>query len=268
MLFSPNGSVLNPKPPIEMNSFREDTINKVSSILNAGKHIVAFTGAGISAESGIPPFRGQDGLWKNYDPVNLNLNFYLSNPEKAWPVIYDIFYHHFTDTLPNQGHTILARWEKNIFLKTIITQNIDNLHQLAGSASVIPFHGNARQLMCTKCRSLLSDLKYLNKNQIPVCQKCGELLKPDFIFFGEEIPASVLNSAFEEAAKADVFLIIGTSGEIGPANQLPQTAKRNGADIIEINIDKSLYTNKLTDYFLQGKSAFLLPLLDSFLIQT
>ena len=236
-------------------------LEKAVNIIESAKHITAFTGAGISVGSGIPPFRGKDGLWSKYDPIVLDLTYFHQYPEKSWQVIKEIFYDFFGQAQPNNGHRALAEMEKHGFLKTIITQNIDNLHQEAGNSHVIEFHGTSHSLVCEQCgkRYLAEDI---DLSVIPPrCKKCNEVLKPDFIFFGEPIPQDAFLNAMNETKVADLFLVIGTTGEIMPASTIPITAKDNGATIIEINPETSNYTHSITDVFLQGKAEKILPVL-------
>lgn len=229
-------------------------INKAVELLKKSKHTTAFTGAGISVESGIPTFRGEDGLWAKYDPVVLDLNYFHQNPKKSWTVIREIFYDFFGKATPNKAHQVLARMEQNKLLNSIITQNIDNLHQEAGSKTVYEFHGTAQNLICTQCNKKVHVTQVI-LNEIPVkCSSCKGLLKPDFIFFGEGIPQEAYQKSIIETELADVFLIIGTTGEIMPASQIPKYAKNNGAKIIEINPQKSNYTSQITDIHIVGKA--------------
>jgi NAD-dependent deacetylase len=227
---------------------------QAADLLKQSNYTTAFTGAGISVESGIPPFRGATGLWSKYDPVVLDIGYFHSNPLESWRVIKEIFYDFFGKAKPNRAHKVLALMEQKGLLKNIITQNIDNLHQEAGSREVYEFHGNSRELICTKCgkKFVMQDIDFEN---LPVtCDVCGGLVKPDFIFFGEGIPQEAYSKSLEAAEKADVFLVIGTTGEIMPASQIPVIAKNNGAKIIEINIEPSNYTFQITDVFLKGKA--------------
>lgn len=221
-------------------------------ILNS-KHLIALTGAGISVESGIPTFRGPDGLWSKYNPVFLDTSYFSANPESSWALIKEIFYDFFGKASPNPGHHALARLEKKGVLKSVITQNIDNLHQAAGSKNVIEFHGTSRTLTCMGCNG-----KYDSTNNVdslpPLCPKCGGLLKPDFVFFGEPIPFMANDSSIREAKSADVCLLIGTTGEIMPASMIPNVAREAGAKFIEININESRYTRSIVDIFLKGKA--------------
>jgi NAD-dependent deacetylase len=224
-----------------------------SSIMDA-KRVTAFTGAGISVESGIPPFRGENGLWSKYDPTFLDIEFFYKNPEESWKLIKKIFYDFFGNSKPNAAHFALAKMEKHGFLKSIITQNIDNLHHLAGSKEIYEFHGNSRYLVCNNCAKKYKAEDIKMSVLPPKCENCGAILKPDFVFFGEQIPEFALQKSFEEAEKSDVFILIGTTGEIMPASMIPYEAKKNDAKIIEINIQPSNYTNTITDIFLEGKA--------------
>ena len=237
----------------------EENIIKAAELLKKSKHAIAFTGAGISVESGIPPFRGETGLWSKYDPIVLDINYFYANPLEAWKVIYELFYDFFGKAKANPAHKVIAELEKKGIIKAVITQNIDNLHQEAGSKIVYEYHGTAQTMVCNNCGE-----KYLSKDVDlsklpPLCKKCNSVLKPDFIFFGEGIPEQANRLSFEAANKADVFLVIGTTGEIMPASMIPHRARENGAKIIEINVERSNYTNSITDIFIEGKAGTVLP---------
>jgi NAD-dependent deacetylase len=239
----------------------QKNLEKSAIILKNAKHATAFTGAGISVESGIPPFRGDGGIWGKYDPKILELGYFLENPEESWIVIKEIFYEFFNVAKPNYAHLGLADLEKRGIIKALITQNIDNLHQEAGSKNVIEFHGNSKILICTNC-SHKEKVENVNLEKLPPkCPQCKSLMKPDFIFFGEGIPQIAYQKSIFETKNADVFLLTGTSGSVVPASYLPYDAKKNGAIIIEINPEKSAYTNEITDYFLKGKAAEITKLL-------
>ena len=229
-------------------------IEEVAKILKKAKHVTAFTGAGISVESGIPPFRGKEGLWSKYNPIVLDIDYFRSNPGEPWGVIKEIFYDFFGEAKPNDAHYALAKLEKMGIIKSIITQNIDNLHQAAGSKEVYEFHGTSKNLICDTCgKSYLAESIDLSKLP-PICEICGGVLRPDFVFFGEQIPEPANTNSFNEAVIADVFLLIGTTGEIMPASLIPQRAKANGARIIEINVEETNFTSSITDIFLKGKA--------------
>jgi len=233
---------------------KRQAFQEAAAWLGKSKYTSAFTGAGISVESGIPPFRGPQGLWSRYDPTVLDISYFHQHPEKSWAVIKEIFYDFFGKAKPNAAHFALANMENRGLLKTIITQNIDNLHQEAGSREVVEFHGTSHSLVCTQCDKHFG-IQNIHFDELPVrCDACGGLVKPDFIFFGEGIPKRAYEKSLEAARQSDVFLVIGTTGEIMPASQIPHIAKANGATIIEVNPNPSNYTHQITDVFLQGKA--------------
>ncbi len=232
----------------------EINLDKASEVIKNAKHITAFTGAGISVESGIPSYRGKNGLWTKYDTKALEISFFYSQPVEAWKVIRKIFYEYFGKAKPNPAHSALAKMEEMGKLKAVITQNIDNLHYEAGNKTVFEFHGNSKVMLCTKCNRK-HKAATVNLEEIPPkCTACGGLLKPDFIFFGEGIPPKAYENSFAEAEKADVFLLIGTTGLVQPAAYIPVKAKQNGATIIEVNPERTTFTEEITDIFLQGKA--------------
>lgn len=233
----------------------EEQIRQAAEWIRQSKHVTVFTGAGISVESGIPPFRGTDGLWSRYDPNCLDIGYFKSHPLKAWEVIKEIFYDFFGKAVPNDAHKQVAELEKMGYVKAVITQNIDSLHQEAGSTNVYEFHGTSRTLSCTGCKKLYPARKIPMESLPPRCPACSGVLKPDFVFFGEAIPQQVNFMSFYEAQVADLFLVIGTTGEVMPACMVPVHAKENGAKIIEINTELSSFTNSITDIFLQGKAS-------------
>ncbi len=234
-------------------------IEEAKNLIKNSKYCVAFTGAGISVESGIPTFRGEGGIWLKENPQILDINYFKANPKVVWKKIIKNFYEPVKNALPNPAHFALAKLERAGLLKYIITQNIDNLHFKAGNKNIAEYHGNTRQLICMKCGKI-KQVTEINFEKIPpLCDSCGGLLKPDFVFFGEPIPVDAAKISDEQAHKADVMLVIGTSGEIMPASVLPYFAKQAGAKIIEINTEKSKYTDEITDIFLQGKAGEILP---------
>lgn len=235
-----------------MNSVK---LKQAAQLIRKAKYAVAFTGAGISVESGIPPFRGENGLWNTTDPIFLEIEFFKKMPLQSWQKIKEIFYDSLGDAEPNLAHEVLAKMEQRSFIETVITQNIDHLHQKAGNKYVYEIHGTYKQLVCTECSSEY-DMSFADLNYLPpTCYICKGILKPDMVFFNEPIPAFAKKRSFEEAAKADVMLIIGTNAEVMPAAKIPETAKENGAKIIEINIKPSLFTNTVTDIFLEMKAS-------------
>lgn len=227
---------------------------EAAKIIKSSKRCVAFTGAGISVESGIPPFRGKNGLWNKYDPQTFDIEYFYSNTKQSWEVIREIFYDLFGKVKPNAAHYSLVELEANNMLSSVITQNVDNLHYDAGSNVVHEFHGSLKSLVCLKCRAKYK-ISQIDLNILPpVCEKCDGILKPDVIFFGEAIPEPASTHSFNEAKKADCFILIGTTGTVAPANSIPSIAKSNGAEIIEINPYASEYTSSVTDIFLEEKA--------------
>ena len=227
----------------------KDGIQEAVEVIKESHHLVAYTGAGISVESGVPPFRGPGGLWSSYDPKYLELSYLHQYPDKCWRILKEIFYEHFARAEPNDAHRVLARLETRGLLKSVITQNIDNLHQLAGSVKVIEFHGNTRDLICVSCGATTTVNPDMLLSLPPRCS-CGGVLKPDCIFFGEEIPQRAWIESRQETETADVLLIVGSTGEVYPAASLPHQAAGNGALIVEINPEASNFTNTITDVFI------------------
>ncbi|MCF8334530.1 MAG: NAD-dependent deacylase [Bacteroidales bacterium] len=243
----------------------ENQYQEAAGMIANAKRVTGFTGAGISVESGIPPFRGEDGLWNKYDPDILLLDNYTQNTREVWQVIKKLFFDFFGDAQPNKAHEVLAWMERQGFLADIITQNIDNLHQKAGNTKVYEFHGNSRQFVCMRCSKIYPREDIELTEEPPSCPSCGGLLKPDFIFFGEPIPSEAYSASVYDARHSDVFLVIGTAGNVFPASQVPLMAKETNTKIIEINPEKSLFTNDITDVFLRGKASEVMEKLEKYL---
>ncbi len=243
----------------------DQDIIKAAGWLAKAKHPVAFTGAGISVESGIPPFRGEGGIWSKHDPSILDIDYFWKHPAESWKSIAEIFYRHMIDASPNAAHHLLARMEKEGMLQAVITQNIDNMHQEAGSRVVIEYHGNSRWLKCSQCGERYKVKEISLEHLPPRCSSDQAILKPDFVFFGEGIPSHAASRSVEEISKTDLLLIIGTTGEVMPAGLLPSIARSNGARVIEINPGNSAFTGSITDLLLQGPAAEVSRLLDSYL---
>jgi NAD-dependent deacetylase len=232
----------------------EIQLTKATGIILKSHYAIAFTGAGISVESGIPPFRGDNGIWSKYDPMSLELGFFFEYPLESWKVIKDLFYNFFNDAKANAAHKALARFEERGLLKSVITQNIDNLHQQAGSRMVYEFHGNSQKLACTRCHMEYSANDIDFNHLPPICKNCSGLIKPGFVFFGENIPEDAYQYSIEAAEKADVIIVIGSTGEVMPAAQIPFLAKQSGAIVIEVNTQPSKFTHSVTDIYLEGKA--------------
>lgn len=229
-----------------------DLLEQAADIIIKGNFNIALTGAGISVESGIPDFRGKGGLWTKYDPAEYaTVAAFKEDPEKVWKMIKEM------DELlvkakPNKAHISLAELEKMGYLHGIITQNVDNLHQAAGSTNVIEYHGTSKTLSCPWCGKGYH--KEEKKGEYPPKCECGKILKPDIVFFGEPIPRQAMARSFEMASRAGVLLIIGTSAVVSPANTIPSIAKKNGAKVVEVNKERTWLTDSITDIFLQGSA--------------
>jgi len=226
--------------------------------LRTSKSIVFFTGAGISAESGIPTFRGKDGIWNKLKPEELaNFDAFLKNPELVWE-----WYKHrkqiIKESKPNAGHLAIAE-AQNIFPKvSVVTQNIDNLHRRAGSKTVYELHGNIERNYCIKCKTFYNEELDFSTG-IPKC-KCGGLIRPDVVWFGEFLPEDQFNLSEKAAENGDIFFIIGTSAVVYPAASLIFTAKQSGAYLIEVNIEETEISH-FVDKSLFGLSGKILPAL-------
>lgn len=231
----------------------EHLIHLAAQIILESRMTIALTGAGISVESGIPDFRSAGGLWTRYDPSEFaSIATFMSNPEKVWKMHREVE-GLITTAKPNRAHIGMGTLEKMGLLHTIITQNVDNLHQAGGANNVIEYHGNASTLICLSCgkRYKMTD----KSGEFPPGCECGRILKPDVVFFGETIPSDALNRSFLLASKAQALIVVGTSATVSPANTIPGIAKQNGAKIIEINNERTPLTDGVTDIFLQGKAA-------------
>ncbi|OPX40699.1 MAG: RNA polymerase subunit sigma [Deltaproteobacteria bacterium] len=232
-------------------------LKKAAEILVLSKRTIALTGAGISVESGIPDFRSAGGLWEKFDPAEYaTIDAFRANPEKVWEMLREMEAI-VLQARPNKAHIGLGELEKMKCLHYIITQNVDNLHQEGGAKNVIEYHGNSATLSCLTCgRHYNASEK--REEYLPTC-RCGTILKPDVIFFGEAIPAKAMNRSFQLASAAEALLVIGTSAAVSPANTIPGVAKQNGARIIEINKEETHLTSSITDIFLQGSAGDIVP---------
>jgi NAD-dependent deacetylase len=235
---------------------------EAAEIIKNSKNLIALTGAGISVESGVPDFRSPGGLWEKFDPqVYASIDTFNRMPGKVWEMLFEMM-----DTIiyakPNPAHLALAWMEGKGYLRSVITQNVDNLHQAAGSKNVIEYHGNSSMLSCVHChRDYEVDLfrDKLKERKIPECSHCNRILKPSVVFFGEMIPQRALMESQFLADSADALLIIGTSAIIYPAASIPVVAKNNGAKIVEFNLEETEYTHSITDLFIIGPAGQTIP---------
>ena len=234
-------------------------LENAAHALREARCAIAFTGAGISVESGIPPFRGPGGVWSKYDSGKFEKSYFKRHPDEVWPMLKEIFFDNFGRARPNPAHLALAELEGAGKLAGIVTQNIDGLHQAAGSEVVHEYHGSTRRMQCMDCRTFFDSKDISLETLPPPCPACGGLLKPDFVFFGEGIPSDVHRAATDLAKQADVCLIIGTGGTVQPAGRIPYVVKNRGGILIEINLYDTEYSYRSSDYFLQGKAGWMAP---------
>ncbi len=274
----------------------EELIKRAARDLAAARHAIALTGAGISTESGIPDFRGPDGIWTKHPEAEMEAyeayGQLVRDPKRHWekslePGSFYRIFEEISNLDPNQGHFALAELEGMGILKAVLTQNVDGLHQKAGSRNVLEYHGGVAKLRCMSCGARFPKTEYdlarlKAEDQLPPrCRKCNGVLKGDGVYFGESIPADVAEASVEEALACDLMLICGTSAVVYPFAELPRIARNKRAysrrwgglgppadtvstnvTIIEVNADPTPLTQeKTSSYFIQGKTGSVLPLI-------
>jgi NAD-dependent deacetylase len=231
---------------------------KLIEILCKANYVAVLTGAGISAESGISTFRDPDGLWAKFNPMELaSIDGFMSNPQRVWDW-YQYRRKIIHEAKPNPGHYALVEMEKIFPQFTLITQNVDRLHQQAGSTSVIELHGNIIENHCFNCKTPYKGEIDLSSGTIPRCPICGGLIRPSVVWFGEMLPVDALEAAEQSARECDVFFSIGTSAEVYPAANLPYIAKQSGAVLVEVNPNPTVLS-PYVDYKIAETSAKSLP---------
>ncbi|MHA2052882.1 MAG: SIR2 family NAD-dependent protein deacylase [Candidatus Hodarchaeales archaeon] len=244
----------------------QQSIGEARNLIKASSFIVAFTGAGISVESGIPDFRSPGGLWERFDPqIYAEYSSFLRTPEKYW-TMHSVLSNMIRTAQPNPAHVALAKLEKENKLKGIITQNVDFLHQRAGNTNICELHGSGETAKCIDCKDEYSNEtvdQFLKTVKVPRCVKCNGLIKPDTILFNEPLPIGVFLKARELVEKADLLIVIGSSITVYPAASLPYLAQRTGTRIIVVN-DESTHLSTIADVYLEGKAGEILPLLMNF----
>lgn len=230
------------------------------SSLRRSHRVVALTGAGVSQESGLRTFRdAQTGLWAQYRPEDLATpEAFARDPKLVWDW-YAMRREKALKAEPNPGHFALAEIEKRIPDFTLITQNVDGLHRRAGSVNVLELHGSLERVKCSACGQAAAAWEE-SAPGVPQCPRCGGLLRPDVVWFGESLPKNALEAAWQAARTCDVFFSIGTSGLVQPAASLAFVALERGALVVEINVEPTPLTGR-ADFFLQGKSGEILPAL-------
>lgn len=272
----------------------EELIRRAAEDLAKAEYAIALTGAGISTESGIHDFRGPDGIWTKHPEAEMEAyeayDKLRRDPKEHWekilaPGSFFSLFDEVMNALPNRGHLALAELENMGILKLVITQNVDSLHEKAGSRNVIEYHGGVSKLRCMSCNTRFKreeyDLEKLKaQGQLPPrCRKCNGVVKHDGVYFGEAIPSDVAHASLEAAWKCDLMLICGTSAVVYPFAQLPRIArqkdagigsrnewslhtagKATGVTIIEVNAESTPLTHEgVSDYIIQGKTGDVLP---------
>ncbi len=240
-----------------------DALGKAAGLLAGARHPMALTGAGISVPSGIPDFRSPGGLWDRYDPVAVASAQALSRtPRQAWEFLLDAL-SVIGPARPNPAHVALARLEREGRLAGVVTQNIDGLHQAAGSRNVVEFHGGMGRYFCSGCGREHDPKRALTLTRADIpwrCDDCGGVVRPDIVFFGEAIPLDALDKSGQLALAADLIIVVGTSGEVAPANLLPREIKARGGAVVEINLVESAYAG-LSDVTIAAPAEIALPAL-------
>ncbi len=217
--------------------------------LDEADYTIVFTGAGMSTESGLPDFRSSQGLWKQKDPAQLASTDALNNNVEEFIAFYRERVLGVKEYGPHRGHHILAEWEKAGKIKSIITQNVDGFHQLAGSKRVAELHGTLQKVHCESCGREYGSEEYVNEEFY--CE-CGGVLRPSVVLFGESLPMDAFEFALEETEKADLFIVLGSSLTVTPANQFPMIAKENGAKLVIVNQDDTPLDHR-ADLVIQDK---------------
>jgi len=269
----------------------ESLVERAAADLGRSKYAIALTGAGISTESGIPDFRGPNGIWtKNPEAEKAAYQTYdkfLRDPKEYWQAVSGrvSFYHDLRQAEPNRGHRALAELEQMGILKCVVTQNVDGLHRKAGSRRVLEYHGTVNRLRCPSCGLRFEfeeyELDRTDEPLLPLCKKCKNPIKLDVVHFNEPIPSDVARESLEEAWKCDLMLICGTSAVVYPFAQLPRIARQHKAEqerkaksglyfvkdeaaatIIEVNAEPTPLTMEgISDYIIQGKTGDILPMI-------
>lgn len=238
-------------------------ISRAARLLRRSRYPIVLSGAGMSTPSGIPDFRSPGtGLWESVNPMEVaSIYAFRRHPEAFYEWIRPLA-KTLSEAEPNQGHVALARLEAHGYLEAIITQNIDGLHQQAGSSQVLEIHGHLRSATCVDCYRVeaTQDLleSFLACDEIPRCSRCGGILKPNIVLFGEQLPVKVFNAALSRVRSADLMLIAGSSLEVVPVSQLPLRVHRHGGRLIVINLTPT-YADEVAEVVIHGDVADILP---------
>lgn len=228
------------------------------AILEA-RRVIAFTGAGVSVPSGIPDFRSREGIWAKYPPEEFGtLEAFLSDPPRWWG-FYRALARAFAQVAPNPAHLVLAELGRMGLLDTVVTQNVDRLHQRAGNRRVIELHGSDQRLKCVVCQTTMEGEAPL-EGKPPSCARCGQTLKPDVVLFGEALPQGVIEEAQELARQSDVCLVVGTSAVVYPAATIPEIVARGGGTVCQFDLESTDLTHLgYVRWFVEGPAEETLP---------
>ena len=231
------------------------------AIYKEARSVLVLTGAGVSAESGVPTFRGggQTTVWKGLPFDQISSTEMLERDLQAVWEWFDYRREKLQALKPNPAHQALARWQDSFERLTLVTQNIDGLHQKAGSRDVIELHGNIWRARCINCELRISLLEEVSKECPPICPGCGSHMRPDVVLFGEMLPTGAFEMGVNEAERCDLCFVVGTSAVVYPAAALPEVARSAGAYIVEVNPEPTPLSH-LCDTVLQGKAGEILPL--------
>jgi len=214
---------------------------------------MVVTGAGISVESSIPPFRGPGGLWEKYDPYEYgHIDTFRENPHRTWEMLRKII-DGAMGAEPNEAHLAISRMEKRGWVRPVVTQNVDGLHAIAGTSQLLEVHGNARRIYCPGC----GKKEYLDSRTWPALKiecSCGSVKRPDIVFFGEQLPEKEIQAAFLKAYEGVDLIVVGTSGLVQPAAMIPGIAKANGGRIVEVNPERGALSMVNADILIQSKA--------------
>jgi len=231
--------------------------DRLRNLLVPSTRVAVLTGAGVSAESGVPTFRSHDGLWKKFKPEELaTFEAFMANPKLVWEW-YNYRRELMNEVEPNPGHRTLADWEKYFDHFALITQNVDGLHRKAGSTRIYELHGNIQKNKCANCGRPGEVPEKIDPENLPHCD-CGGLMRPDVVWFGELLPAKVIEEAWAKAEECELFFSLGTSSVVQPAASLPLVAKRGGAYIVEVNPEETPLSGMFDEVF-RGPSGVVLP---------
>lgn len=233
-------------------------IREAAKLIEQARCVVVLTGAGMSVASGIPDFRSPGGLWSKHDPEKVaSVRALQADPETVWKFLLEAV-QMMRSAEPNAGHIALADLERCGHVQGIITQNIDGLHQRAGSSNVIEFHGNCGSFYCMECFVSFGEEGIVGASLPVRCPECSGIIRPDLVFFGEQIPSEAYKEAFALTDQSDLVIVAGTSGGVVPASLIPPRIQDAGGKIIEINMAPSAYTS-ISDIFLEGPAEQVLP---------